>query len=141
MFLFYKKKMYIIMKRIKMCARIVSHKFLYMCHISCKQLYISLSMSMCIFYAICNNMHYIVSNGEDISKLYNLCWILLLFYDNKIIVFNWKVFVFFIMWLFSNLYILIKSWWQHRKANVVVCIYVLWFKSWTKRGLHFRREW
>ena len=30
---------------------------------------------------ICHNMYYIVSNGEDISKL---CPILLVFYNNKI---------------------------------------------------------
>ena len=29
-------------------------------------------------------MYYFVNNGEDISTFYNLCRILLLFYDNKL---------------------------------------------------------
>jgi hypothetical protein len=36
-----------------------------------------------VLYAIGHNMYYIVGNGEDISKLYNKCQILLLFHDNK----------------------------------------------------------
>ena len=33
---------------------------------------------------VCHNMYYFVNNGEYISKLYNLYWILLLYYDDKI---------------------------------------------------------
>ena len=58
--------------------------------------YVVLIKTMYVFYVICHNMCYIVSNGEDISKLY----ILLLFNNNKRCI-NEKM-LFFSVWLFSK---------------------------------------
>ena len=89
------------------------------------------------FYVICHKMHYIVSNGEDISKLNDNCRIHLLFYYNTIC-FNEKIY-FFDVWLFSqHSFIWLKGYanpekklMRGQKWRVRACIgcYVLWFEA------------
>ena len=68
------------------------------------------------FYVICHNMHYIVSNGEDISKLNDNCRIHLLFYYNKIC-FNENI-LFFDVCLFSqHSFIWLKGYANPEKTN------------------------
>ena len=75
--------------------------------------YVVLIKTMYVFYVIYHNMYYIVSNGEDISKLY----ILLLFNNNKRCI-NEKM-LFFSVWLIStHIFVLLNDFANAEKKNV-----------------------